>query len=265
MGLPRSANCGLDQQQYPSQFRYNEIAAALSIFFLIIVSLVLLWNIYHRLRQIFTQRQLIGSTGARQKEPILAVSPLSALLASVIGIVLIFGTWPQPLQGAGLLVIVLAQVSVLGSQDHSLKWKNLIDRVLEVLAVIVTAYGLQDAGNKYTETYGNGFYTWHDPSRSAETAYGLIGSGFLICVVQQVLVTRSQWARHRRLVLKVCSALFVGVQTATFILAAYIGAHAIPDGCVVFNATKVTALVASGLSLAYSIAIAVWRSCAVST
>ena len=263
MVLARAADCGLDRQQYPSQFRINELAAGLSTAFLIFASLLYLWNIGCRAYQIVSRTRPAANTVLKPKRPDLAVNPLSALLASVVGLVLIFGTWPQPLEGAGLLVVVLAQASVLGWQNQHLKWKKEIpEKLPDVAAVIVAAYALYDARNKYIETTGNDFSSRHDPISAVLLTYALTGAGCLIGMFQQVLVALAKTPLRKQLVLRICSVLFVAIHFITFARALYFGINTIPDGCHVFNMTKISALVASGLSLAYSAGIGLWRSLA---
>jgi hypothetical protein len=189
--MSRAANCGLDESLYPSEFYFNEVATNLASTFVAITLIFYIWNIGCTSFQIKrpAQRQ-------RHERPHLAVNPLSALLAAVVGIVLILATWPQPLEGAALLVVVLAQASVLGWQDQDVApnhnyrsfWKHLVEKLPDVLAVVVAAYALGDARKKYVELTGNEFYDDHDPNIQMIIAYVLIGTGSVVGVVQEVLI-----------------------------------------------------------------------------
>lgn len=125
----------------------------------------------------------------------MAVNPLSALLAAVIGLVFVFATstpWPQPLEAAGLLLIVLAQASVLGWQDHDHESlaTDLAEKFPDVLSVIVSAYALGDARNKYIELTCNEFQVLHDPWNMMIIAYALTGAGTIAGVIQEVWISK---------------------------------------------------------------------------
>ena len=122
-------NCNQTKRDYASQRRFNEIGADLATASTITTCLVYGWNTFclfyitpntPRPRQQRQQRQ------PRHLRRELAVSPISALLASAVGIVLIFAVCPQPFEGAALLVVALAQASVLDWQDHDpqTSWKG---------------------------------------------------------------------------------------------------------------------------------------------
>ncbi|KAK0342366.1 hypothetical protein LTS02_007993 [Friedmanniomyces endolithicus] len=260
MALTRAANCGLDKQLYTSQFRNNEVAAGISTAFLIITSLLYGYNIIRCSLQIVAQRN--ATPDPKPKKADLAVNPLSAFLASAVGLVLIFGTWPQPLEGAGLLVIALAQASVLGWQDHDTEWRAIPEKLPDVAAVVVAAYALYDSRNRYTEISGNEFFQLHDPVNDAMIAGFLTAVGFAIRLAQQVLVAMAKDSTREKLVVRICSAFFVASQCTTFGLALWFGISTIPNGCVVFNTTKISALVALGFGLIYSAVIALWSSLA---
>jgi hypothetical protein len=100
--------------------------------------------------------------------------------------------WPQPLEGAALLVVVFAQASVLWWQDHDPEntLKDLIEKIPDVAAVVVGAYALGDARNKYIDKTipRKEFSTFHDPNSQMFVAYALTGVGFVIGVYQEFSV-----------------------------------------------------------------------------
>lgn len=196
--MSRSANCGLDEALYPSEFYFNEVATNLATTFVVVTFLFYCWNIGCIIFQITTSQP----KPAQHERPNLAVNPLSALLAAIVGIVLILATWPQPLEGAALVVVVLAQASVLGWQDHDDDpnhnhhkfgkhlMKHLVEKLPDVAAVVVAAYALGDARNRYIETHpGHEFFHAHDPNVQMIIAYVLTGTGSVVGFVQEVLIT----------------------------------------------------------------------------
>jgi hypothetical protein len=116
--MSRASDCGLDQSLYPSQFFFNEVATNLATAFIIITGFVYLWDIIYLLLSRPPPSPGQQDRPEKHGRCDFAANIFSGFLASVVGIVLIFGTWPQPLEGAALLVVVLAQASVLGWQDH---------------------------------------------------------------------------------------------------------------------------------------------------
>lgn len=109
-------------------------------------------------------------------------------MAPVVAIVLDFGTWPQPLDGAALLVVVLAQASVLGWQDHDPR--NFVKDLLEKLPD-VAAYALGNARDTYEQVSGNTFYHDHDPGNRMIIAYALISAGSVIGLMQEIMFMTS--------------------------------------------------------------------------
>jgi hypothetical protein len=189
--MSRAANCGLDQQLYPSQFYLNEVATNLATGFIVLTSLFYIINITALFLQVsaaqpHTQRQ------RKHTRSDLTVNSLSALLAAVFGIVVILATWPQPLEGAALLVIVLAQASVLGWQNHDPErcFKDLVEKIPDVAAVAVAAYALGDGRQKYLELNPeNEFIYSPDPKYQMIFAFVLTGAGAITGVAQEILVS----------------------------------------------------------------------------
>ncbi|KAJ5369965.1 uncharacterized protein N7496_006057 [Penicillium cataractarum] len=183
------------QSPNPSQFHFNEVAAALATAFSLLTLLFYIWNI----------GCLISSTPQTHNSPRphkrerheIAINPLSGLIAAVLGIVLIFATWPQPLEGASLLVVLLAQASVLGWQDHDPDsiCKDLVEKVPDVLAVIVAAYALGDARKKYQDATGNTFMEKHDPRTEMILAYVLTAAGAVLGFFQELKITQDGISR----------------------------------------------------------------------
>jgi hypothetical protein len=196
--MSRASDCGLDQSLYPSQFFFNEVATNLATAFIIITSIIYCWNILYLL---FSNP---GTPTQRPEKYVrcdFAANILSGFLASVVAIVLIFGTWPQPLEGAALLVVVLAQASVLGWQDHDPRnfGKDLLEKLPDVAAVIVAAYALGNARDTYEQVSGNTFFHNHDPDNQMIIAYVLIGTGSLLGFVQEVMFMTTGTVAGRKL------------------------------------------------------------------
>lgn len=189
--MSQAAECGLAHQLYPSQFYLNEVATNTGTAFLILTAIFYAYNIGIHFHQIFTapphhRRQ------RRHYRAELTVAPLSTLLAAAAVIIVIFATWPQPLEGAALVTMVLAQASALGWQDHDPErmWKDLFEKVPDVLAVVAAAYALGDGRKRYLELNpDNGFYFFHDPQNHMIFAYALTGACAVIGVTQEILVT----------------------------------------------------------------------------
>lgn len=187
--MSQAAKCGLIRQLYPSQFKLNEIASHLASAFILFTALYYIVNVYGCFHQFFTAPP---NQPRRRKHnrPDLNIAPLSTLLAAAAGTVIIFATWPQPLEGAALLVMVLAQVSALGWQDHDPEtlWKDLIEKLPDVLGVVAVAYALSDGRKRYLELSGNEFYFYHDPQNQVIFAYALTGACALIGVSQDIMI-----------------------------------------------------------------------------
>lgn len=268
--MSRAANCGLDKSLFPSEFHFNEVATNLATSFLVITILFYIWNIGCLV--FYTPPD--PPARARRQQPGLAVNPLSALLAAVCGLVLIFATWPQPIEGAALLVVVLAQASTLGWQDHNPEHflSGLVEKVPDVLSVIVTAYALGDVRKKYMELTGNTFYPNHDPKNQMIIAYFLAGAGFIGGFVQEMLISIETFndgtirtlshvdcsvifAHVYTYIGMGCSFMFLVIHAATTAAAIRFGATTIADGCPIFNTTKICAMVTLGLGAFYSLTI----------
>lgn len=84
----RAANCGLGESLYPSEFNLNEVVTNLATVFVLVTSLFYFWNIGCILFQIIAGQP----SRPKYERSSLAVNPLSALLAAVVGIVLILAT-----------------------------------------------------------------------------------------------------------------------------------------------------------------------------
>lgn len=187
--MSRAANCGLDQSLYPSEFLFNEVAAILMTIFTLMTGIIYFWNVL----TLCCDGQTPGEERRYKHERYeFAVNPQSGLLASVVGIVLIFATWPQPLEASASLLVVFAQASVLGWQDHDPenRWKDLLEKAPDVIAVIVGAYALGDARSRYLELSKNEFFKLHDPKKETDIAYSLAAISFAIGFMQEILVTR---------------------------------------------------------------------------
>jgi hypothetical protein len=199
--MSQAADCGLDEQLFPSQFQLNRIATILASVSLAIAIFVYVWNFGDIVRILLCGREdgrkmriLFFSRGdGKLKRPkherhAIPVDSLSALLASVTGIVLILATWPQPLEAAGLLVMMFAGASVLGWQERECEntWRSFLEKLLDVAAVVVGIYALDDARNRYMETSNNGFIYEHDPLRQIKIASCLTGIGLLFGFAQVI-------------------------------------------------------------------------------
>lgn len=184
--MSRAANCGSPN---PSQFHFNEVSAGFAIAFTIITSLYYIWN---GISIALSRNPEGGSRPEKTDRSEVTINPLSGLLASAVGIVLIFAAWPQPLEGAATLVMVLAQASVLGWQDHDPVsfWKDMFEKLPDVLAVIVAAYALGDARKKYQEATGNSFKDTHDPATEMILAYILTAAGAILGGLQEYFFTK---------------------------------------------------------------------------
>jgi hypothetical protein len=227
--------CGLEEPQ----LHLFEVTAGLGTASAAILSVIYVWNVVcliirgrrHRTRRSRTSRprtqqhrtQRSRTQRSRTQQPPsqspkrapkpgkydAPVNPLSGFLASVIAIVLIVSTGnsvilPQPLESTALLVTMLAQVSVLGWQDHNpgKRLRGLVDKLADVAAVIVTAYALNDARNKYINSTGNEFYTLHDPNDQVIVTYVLSGIGCAVGLVQIYLLAACGNKQHQKYVCK---------------------------------------------------------------
>lgn len=273
--MTRAADCGF---AFPSQRKLNVVASGLAIGFTCLVSIYYSWNIISLSTQlVFAKAQ--HRRRAKGLRPEININPLSTLLAAVFAVVVIHATWPQPPEGAGLLLNVLAQVSVLGWQDHDPEklFKDLFEKLPDVAALIVAAYALGDARQKYQEQSGHEFLSKHDPKNPMMVAYFLTGFGAILGLVQQLMVNGRDEHRQKTIrklfhkpitqapadrnphIVKWFSLAFFVVEIAHGLAAIIFGTFTTAGGCAVFNATKICAMVTLGFGIIYSFFLFVMR------
>ncbi|KAK4947837.1 hypothetical protein LTR10_013345 [Elasticomyces elasticus] len=124
--------------------------------------------------------------------------------------------------------------------------------------MVVAAYTLGDAREKHQEQSGNTFYSKHDPMNQMIIAYFLTGFGVVLGLVQQFVVTGMEEQRQRN-VLKWSSFAFFVVQIAYGVTAIVFGTYTVADGCAIFNATKICAMVTLVFGFVYSFILFIMR------
>lgn len=158
----------------------NKEAAVVATASLVVTILVYGWNIW--CLRTFT------FPGPDQKNN-LPINAMSGVLASVIRFVLIFATtWPQPIEGAAMLLIVLAHASVLGWQDHDPEdiKKDLIEKLPDVIAVVIATFALQDTVKRNVEDRTQDWWPQHDPKIQEITSYAFVALGCALGIGQLV-------------------------------------------------------------------------------
>ena len=174
---------------FPKDFYYNKLAAIVASVFLGLTGGFYVWNMSCLLWLFFSEKFCANPIQPQPKRHRhdFAISPLSAILASVIGFVLIFATWPQPFEAAAMLVVVLAQASVLDWQDHDSDsyWKYFFEKAPDVAAVCVGVgafYALEEFD------VDKPWFSDHNPKHEVIIAYTLAGVGSLIGILQELLI-----------------------------------------------------------------------------
>lgn len=184
--------CVKPQQDDPADWDRQTAGMKVSIIFVLITAAFYTFNAISSICQI-RDAERPARRRRRHERPELSTNPLSTWLAAAFGVVIIFATWPQSLEGATLLVAVLAQASLLGWHDHDPDKlvKDLTEKMPDVAAVIVATYALGFGREEYLKDNPNDQFKFtHDPKYQMIAVYVCTGTGAVVGIIQQLLVYR---------------------------------------------------------------------------